>query len=176
MFAFNVTRKCCVFTAWLLLCVQVGSTLFVHGGVLPSHIEYGLERINQETRAWLLGQDPSSPSGTSSSSSSIAGSSGSSSSGSGRRYPPPAFLRGADAIVWARWVRVWVAGATLFELWECIDWIVGEYKLSCPLSHGLPDGPIRGCHLCSTQCPAAGRGEEGGGLGTGPESFTLCKI
>lgn len=35
--------------------LQVGSTVFVHGGVLPSHLEYGLERINQETREWMLG-------------------------------------------------------------------------------------------------------------------------
>ena len=30
-----------------LLPVQVGSSLFVHGGVLPAHVEYGLERINK---------------------------------------------------------------------------------------------------------------------------------
>lgn len=88
---------------------QVGSTLFVHGGVLPSHVEYGLERINQETRAWLMGDDPSKATTSSSSASSSSSfwgggsSSASSSSSSGsRKYPPPAFLRGADAVVWAR--------------------------------------------------------------------------
>ncbi len=35
--------------------VIVGDTLFVHGGVHVSHVEYGLDRINQEVRAWLLG-------------------------------------------------------------------------------------------------------------------------
>ncbi|GAB4813892.1 hypothetical protein N2152v2_000938 [Parachlorella kessleri] len=35
--------------------LQVGSTVFVHGGLLPQHVEHGLERINQETQAWLLG-------------------------------------------------------------------------------------------------------------------------
>ncbi|MCP4546886.1 MAG: calcineurin [bacterium] len=34
----------------------VGDNLFVHGGILPSHIDYGLERINAETRSWLLGE------------------------------------------------------------------------------------------------------------------------
>ncbi len=34
----------------------VGDTLFAHGGVLPKHERYGLARINQETRAWLLGK------------------------------------------------------------------------------------------------------------------------
>lgn len=29
--------------------MQVGSTVFVHGGLLPSHVEYGLERINRCT-------------------------------------------------------------------------------------------------------------------------------
>lgn len=33
----------------------VGRTAFVHGGVLPEHVAYGLERLNRETRAWLLG-------------------------------------------------------------------------------------------------------------------------
>jgi hypothetical protein len=79
--------------------LQVGSTLFVHGGVLPAHVEYGLERINRETRAWLLGQDPAS---ASSSSSSDSASSSRSPDSSSKRYPPPAFLRGADAVVWAR--------------------------------------------------------------------------
>lgn len=27
--------------------LQIGSTVFVHGGLLPSHVEYGLERINK---------------------------------------------------------------------------------------------------------------------------------
>jgi hypothetical protein len=31
----------------------VGDTVFVHGGVLPQTVDYGLERLNQETRAWL---------------------------------------------------------------------------------------------------------------------------
>lgn len=107
--------------ALLLCCVvsqQVGSTLFVHGGVLPSHVEYGLERINNETRAWLMGDDPSSTTNNSSSATTSSSSSGgvisslwsssSSSSSSGgsstgnRKFPPPAFLRGADAVVWAR--------------------------------------------------------------------------
>ncbi len=33
----------------------VGDTLFVHGGVLPSHVDRGLDRINLETRCWLAG-------------------------------------------------------------------------------------------------------------------------
>jgi Calcineurin-like phosphoesterase len=35
---------------------QVGDTLFAHGGVGPEHVQYGLARINAETRRWLLGQ------------------------------------------------------------------------------------------------------------------------
>jgi len=31
----------------------VGGTVFVHGGVLPEHVEYGIERINDEMSAWL---------------------------------------------------------------------------------------------------------------------------
>ena len=54
--------------------LQIGSTVFVHGGVLPQHAEYGVERINAETREWMLG----------------------------RRPQMPQFLGGRDAVVWAR--------------------------------------------------------------------------
>jgi len=36
----------------------IGRDLFVHGGIRLSHLEYGFDRINQETRTWLLGQGP----------------------------------------------------------------------------------------------------------------------
>ena len=35
--------------------VIVGETVFVHGGILPEHIDYGLERINVELREWMAG-------------------------------------------------------------------------------------------------------------------------
>lgn len=38
--------------------VVIGDNLFVHGGVLPEHVEYGIERINREIRAWLRGDAP----------------------------------------------------------------------------------------------------------------------
>ncbi|GIL76528.1 hypothetical protein Vretimale_6035 [Volvox reticuliferus] len=57
--------------------LQVGDNVFVHGGVLPAHVEYGLERINRETQSWMLG-GPDGPSRA------------------------PSFLRGGSAIVWAR--------------------------------------------------------------------------
>ena len=31
----------------------VNDSVFVHGGVLPDHVSYGIDRINQETRAWM---------------------------------------------------------------------------------------------------------------------------
>ncbi len=39
----------------------VGDTLFVHGGVLPKHVRYGLVRINREVSAWMRG-DAAEPS------------------------------------------------------------------------------------------------------------------
>ncbi|KAL8142608.1 hypothetical protein V2J09_015640 [Rumex salicifolius] len=33
----------------------MGDNVFVHGGLLPSHVEYGLERINEEIRDWING-------------------------------------------------------------------------------------------------------------------------
>ncbi|MET0284247.1 MAG: shewanella-like protein phosphatase [Polyangiales bacterium] len=37
---------------------QVGDAVYVHGGVLPEHVEYGLARMQHELRAWLAGQGP----------------------------------------------------------------------------------------------------------------------
>ncbi len=39
----------------------VGDTVFVHGGVLPHIVDYGVERLNQETRRWIRGDDPCPP-------------------------------------------------------------------------------------------------------------------
>ncbi len=40
------------------LAMQVGDTVFVHGGVLPAHAEVGLETINAEVQAWMRGEAP----------------------------------------------------------------------------------------------------------------------
>ncbi len=40
----------------------VGDTVFVHGGVLPKHVRYGLDRMNREVSAWMEGAAPSPPS------------------------------------------------------------------------------------------------------------------
>jgi hypothetical protein len=39
-----------------LTVAKVGDSLFAHGGVLPAHVEYGLDRINREASAFLAGQ------------------------------------------------------------------------------------------------------------------------
>ncbi len=36
----------------------LGSTLFTHGGVLPEHVDWGLEWMNERVRAWLRGDEP----------------------------------------------------------------------------------------------------------------------
>jgi hypothetical protein len=33
-----------------------GDTMFVHGGILPKHVSYGINRINDDARAYLLGE------------------------------------------------------------------------------------------------------------------------
>jgi len=38
------------------LFAKVGDTLFVHGGILPRHVTYGLARMQAELQAWLSGQ------------------------------------------------------------------------------------------------------------------------
>ena len=39
----------------------VGDTVFVHGGVLPHVVDYGIERLNQEARAWIRRDRPYPP-------------------------------------------------------------------------------------------------------------------
>lgn len=39
----------------------IGSSLFVHGGVLPHVADYGIERLNQETRQWIRKEAPCPP-------------------------------------------------------------------------------------------------------------------
>ena len=33
----------------------VNDTVFAHGGVLPHHVDYGIERLNAEVSAWMMG-------------------------------------------------------------------------------------------------------------------------
>jgi hypothetical protein len=56
------------------LAARVGSSLFVHGGILPKHVSYGLERLHGEVRDWLLG----------------------------KRSEPPALAAAEDSPVWTR--------------------------------------------------------------------------
>jgi hypothetical protein len=35
--------------------LQVDDTLFAHAGVLPQHVEYGLERVNYDMASWMSG-------------------------------------------------------------------------------------------------------------------------
>ena len=38
---------------------KVGDSLFVHGGILPTHVRYGLAKMSEEIRTWLEGKGPS---------------------------------------------------------------------------------------------------------------------
>lgn len=39
----------------------VGDSVFAHGGVLPEHVRYGVDRINRETREWMRAGDRRAP-------------------------------------------------------------------------------------------------------------------
>ncbi len=52
----------------------VGDTLFAHGAVLPNHVDYGLQRLNEQARAWMRGEV--------------------------KRVPPA--LNGDDTVIWSR--------------------------------------------------------------------------
>jgi hypothetical protein len=34
---------------------QVGDSVFVHGGLLPHHVRYGIDKLNRETAQWMRG-------------------------------------------------------------------------------------------------------------------------
>ena len=36
--------------------LMIGDNLFVHGGVLPQHLDYGLEKLNRDIQLWLAGE------------------------------------------------------------------------------------------------------------------------
>ena len=56
--------------------VAIGSTLFVHGGVLPEHVTYGLDVLNKEISHWMR---------------------------QGKiKGAPPLSVQGKDSLVWAR--------------------------------------------------------------------------
>ena len=38
--------------------VIIGENVFVHGGLLPEHLDYGLERLNTELKTWMDGDGP----------------------------------------------------------------------------------------------------------------------
>lgn len=40
---------------------MVGDTVFAHGGVLPAHVEYGIDRLNRETAEWMRGERQTPP-------------------------------------------------------------------------------------------------------------------
>jgi hypothetical protein len=40
------------------LAVVLGDTVFVHGGLLPWHVRYGVDRLNHEQSAWMRGERP----------------------------------------------------------------------------------------------------------------------
>jgi hypothetical protein len=40
---------------------RAGDTMFVHGGIIPKHVSYGIDRLNDETRAWLIGERSEPP-------------------------------------------------------------------------------------------------------------------
>jgi len=55
MAAFLPGRPYALMLAERYLILQLGDNVFVHGGVLPHHAAYGIDKINSETQAWFRG-------------------------------------------------------------------------------------------------------------------------
>lgn len=56
--AFRPGAEWAVLLAGHNLAMQVGDTVFVHGGLLPAHADAGLDAINGDVRSWMLGEGP----------------------------------------------------------------------------------------------------------------------
>eukprot|EP00961_Rhodomonas_salina_P134524 1809651-Rhodomonas_salina.1 len=41
--------------------VTIGETVFIHGGLVPEVVVYGLKRMNEETAEWLSGHRDHKP-------------------------------------------------------------------------------------------------------------------
>jgi len=39
----------------------VGDTLFAHAGILPEHVEFGFDRLNERVSGWMEGRYPTPP-------------------------------------------------------------------------------------------------------------------
>jgi Icc-related predicted phosphoesterase len=70
----------------------LGDSVFVHGGVLPKHVEYGIDKINDQTKQWLLGN-----------------------------IDQPDVLRGPDSPIWARTYSLDPDEAAAITLRETLD-------------------------------------------------------
>lgn len=44
-----------IFATWPVI-TKVDRSVFVHGGVLLAHVRYGIDRMNEETAAWMRGE------------------------------------------------------------------------------------------------------------------------
>jgi hypothetical protein len=44
-----------IFASWPVI-TKVDRSVFVHGGVLLKHVRYGIDRVNDETAAWMRGE------------------------------------------------------------------------------------------------------------------------
>lgn len=56
MAAFLPGRPYALLLAERNMILQVGGNLFVHGGLLPEHVAYGINSINDDAKAWLRGE------------------------------------------------------------------------------------------------------------------------
>ncbi|RKZ17055.1 calcineurin [bacterium] len=54
--AFLPGRPYALLLAERIVILQLGDNVFVHGGVLPQHVDYGIDRINAGTQAWMRGE------------------------------------------------------------------------------------------------------------------------
>uniref|UniRef100_A0A061QQ36 Metallo-dependent phosphatase n=1 Tax=Tetraselmis sp. GSL018 TaxID=582737 RepID=A0A061QQ36_9CHLO len=112
------------FLAHRPVALQVGSTVFAHGGVLPDHIgSGGLEQVNQDTKRWLEGSLPESAM-------------------KGRRQPP--FLAYSESPVWTRrYSSTKKAACDCDALAQALEALPGARRMV--VGHTIQDGINAAC-------------------------------
>uniref|UniRef100_A0A6N2M2P6 Calcineurin-like phosphoesterase domain-containing protein n=1 Tax=Salix viminalis TaxID=40686 RepID=A0A6N2M2P6_SALVM len=80
----------------------VGDSIFVHGGLLARHVEYGLERINEEVRDWISG---------------LMG------------KAAPRYCRGSNAVVWLRKYSDVEKNCGSSMLWHVLSTVPGVKRM-----------------------------------------------
>eukprot|EP00210_Caulerpa_lentillifera_P002342 g2247.t1 len=133
----------------------VNDTIFAHGGLLPVHVNYGLERINQEMSAWMKGDI--TPTGS-------------------KSTPPYIAMGGPNSILWNRTLGQERFDTSYDKYYACsmVKSVLKKVKAKRLVLGHTPQ--ITGCNSeCDGQLWRADVGMSKGVLNAEPQVLTIDK-